>query len=75
MTKRIVDRSFKWPQTGAMARRAKHVGYRWGSLYKNTDGSYMLLRSDGRKFLVRDIETEIVQWDDRSATQPLGEGE
>lgn len=54
--------------------RAKHKGYGWGSLYKNAkSATHMLVKANGRRFLVRSLD-EIVEWDNnQDAVQPRGE--
>lgn len=60
MSKRMVSRK-PW-SNGALSVRVRHVGYKWGTLYKNSDGTYMFFSLTGRKYPVLSLE-EIIEWD------------
>ena len=60
MAKPVIDVRQVW-SNGQAAVRVRHVGYGWGHLYKNMDGTHCLMKADGRKYLVRSLE-EIKEW-------------
>lgn len=58
----FIDPEAKW-SNGEAAVVVRHVGYGWGSLYKNFDGTYCLMKSSGRRYKVREL-SEIRSWRD-----------